>query len=260
MDITVAINDGNEYIYEALKDYARKSSEKIKIMQIIDGKIISVKVSGKREEISLMLALVLSENILLRRSILIIKRINERFSEDEKIEIIVKAIKKVWAGKSSANLAAETFKRIQDYFADNDFINIDGFFDFRMSDISKQLKIYLNEYAREMAIKKEYEEFIATLKYFVSMKAPQMEEVSLCFEENRYKICDENNVEINCFNFFERMGNNIDMEDSDMVLSMLINIAPKRIIVHREDTFPDKLFVINLKRIFERRVKVADKT
>ncbi len=134
--------------------------------------------------------------------------------------------------------------------------------------ITFYLPEYLNEvrFAVEMAYEemrneKEYNEFVRLLRYFVDTQPPRTYEVNLMFDEkNGFTLWDGNGtrIEDNYINGF--FDEDILLEEvnlDDVLISILITIAPRWIIMHNTADMVDTESVLMIKEVFKDRFKVC---
>lgn len=145
--------------------------------------------------------------------------------------------------------------KIQEFLSKNDLIILDGFINFRLKDYIIQLEDSVDFAIDEFLMDKEYREFIKLLRHFVDLQEPKRDLVNVVFADNQIILMDEN------LNFIERDSSldliakeNPDVNMDDIIVSTLINIAPRKITIHGFNG-NDKSEVVNaLYNIFEGRV------
>jgi putative sporulation protein YtxC len=124
---------------------------------------------------------------------------------------------------------------LSDYLDINNQIMLEGFIRFRLKDYFTELKIAVECAIDEFMMEKEYEEFIALLRYFVDIQEPQVDLVHVFQdEESGFKLLDKN-YELIRNEYLE--GFVLDMVDDDLhyedlLISALITVAPKEIKLH----------------------------
>ena len=141
------------------------------------------------------------------------------------------------------------------YFDEYETANIEGLVRFR-------LKRYLSlleqtaEYVREMYLsKKEYDEFVELLKYFVSVQNERAKLLHVVIEEcGVYQLYDihRRNITRQCFSGWfseqERVKANMD----DLLISVLITEAPKRVIIHGVERMENMEFLTTIRTVFDK--------
>lgn len=130
-------------------------------------------------------------------------------------------------------------KQILKYIEDNNTLILKGFVNFRLSDYLDLICDKAQFIAEEYLDKKEYMDFVKLLKYFVSVQTSSCEKADVLMNKNgEYIIFDENNKET----IVADMEVSVELLDevlsiSDVLLSELISLAPKRIVIHKNKTF-----------------------
>lgn len=155
------------------------------------------------------------------------------------------------------NLKSKILQQLTDHLKNNTEINLSGFILFRLKDYLLSLNETIEREVEDFLIDKEYNEFIKLLKYFVDIQESQFDMVHVVFdEETGFKVYDRYNTPLNN-DYIE----NIVMEFSennvnqyDILISALINIAPERIVVHRVSVLNDVDVIKTLKKIFAEKV------
>lgn len=145
--------------------------------------------------------------------------------------------------------------KILEYLESNNIMIIDGFISFRLKDYLSQLEEVVDKAVDEFLIDKEYQEFIKLLKFFVDLQEPKRDIVNLIIKDDKiFLYDDEMNIIENDKNIDLFAQDNPDVSLDDIIVSTLINIAPKRIIIHCF-TGNEKREVVNtLFNIFESKV------
>lgn len=130
-------------------------------------------------------------------------------------------------------------KVIQDdlrrYFKEQNSANVEGLVTFRLPKYRMLLERMAEELFDRYLANREYQEFIALLRYFVSVQSGRPKLVHLFVHEHRmYTIMNEEKEDITakCISDFvppeEVSAENFD----DLLISMLITLAPEKMIVH----------------------------
>jgi len=145
--------------------------------------------------------------------------------------------------------------KIREYLADNNIIMLDGFIDFRLREYMEQLEELVDTAIDEYLIDREYKEFIDLLRYFVDLQEPKRDLVNVVFCNTKIILMDEDSKFIeNDLSLDLLAQENDEVSTDDIVISTLINIAPRKIIIHGF-TGEDKIEVINtIYNIFEGRI------
>ena len=134
-----------------------------------------------------------------------------------------------------------------------DTIILEGFMRFRMKDYlgtwATELSSCVNDYVR----KKEYAEFVEILRLFINVRIPRTRQVHIGVDaEGKYILLDEKLCVLRC----SITGKHINKDDA--LLSVLVNVAPLRIVVHRKELFSDTRILETIKDIFGQRVEFTE--
>ncbi len=157
---------------------------------------------------------------------------------------------------------AKVIKKISEYLANENQINLDGFITFRLKEYIKDLEETIEKAIEDFLMDKEYNEFIKLLKYFVDIQESKIELVHVILDENnRYKLFDENNKLINNDYLKEiatEISNNNYLSYEDILMSSLITMAPKKILIHQNTDFNNIEIIKTITRVFTTKVYICD--
>ena len=123
--------------------------------------------------------------------------------------------------------------KILEYIGSSNTIILDGFVSFRLKDYVEQLEETVDKAIDEYLMDREYREFIKLLRHFVDLQESKQQTVNVVFNNNEFYLFDENSSIIE-----KDLGidiaarENPDLNADDILVSTLINIAPKRIVLH----------------------------
>jgi len=125
--------------------------------------------------------------------------------------------------------------RLMDYISTNRTVNVEGFINFCMQDYLTELKFAVEVAIEELRNQKEYNDFVNLLRYFVDTQAPKIYEVNLMMGANGiFYLWDGQGIKIeeNYINYYldEMLMDEINLDD--VLISILITIAPRKIILH----------------------------
>lgn len=144
-------------------------------------------------------------------------------------------------------------KTLADYLAKHSKLNIEGFLNFRLKEYNAFLNDSLENIAEDYLVEKEYEDFISLLSYFVEAQEPLLYQVHVlpCGEE-RYRLFDENGVEMTNFCLREFLGETAgeQVNYDDFLLSTLISLAPKKIVLHHPASVQSRNVILTIQRVF----------
>lgn len=151
--------------------------------------------------------------------------------------------------------------RIFDYLFSHQKIVLEGFINFCMQDFLTDVRFAVDLACEELRNEKEYNEFVKLLRYFVDTQPPMMIEVNIMTsEDNGFILWDGNGIRI------EEKQIKYYMEDlargeislDDVLVSILITVAPRRIILHKTDKQEDSESVQMIKKVFDSRIIVCE--
>ncbi len=130
-------------------------------------------------------------------------------------------------------------KELLKYMDENNILILKGFVNFRLADYLDLICDKAQFVAEEYLDKKEYMDFVKLLKYFVSVQTSSCEKVDVIVNKNgEYVIFDEENKQT----VVADMEVSVELLDevlsiSDVLISELISLAPKKIIIHKNNNF-----------------------
>lgn len=161
------------------------------------------------------------------------------------------------SGDDTFDPKSEILQQLIDYLKNNTEINLDGFILFRLKDYLLDLNKTIEEVVEDFLINKEYNEFIKLLKYFVDIQESKFDMVHVVFDEEiRFKIYDQHSGLLD--NDYIKnivMGiSEVDIAQDDLLVSALINMAPKQITIHRSFILKDTEVVKTLQKIFPGKI------
>jgi len=152
-------------------------------------------------------------------------------------------------------------RRLFNYLADNNHINLDGFLTFRLKDINIYLSSIIDLALEEYLLKKDKNEFINVLKYFVEMQESKVDLVVVnILKDGSFAMHDQNGNSIENINNEEliKMVIEEEMNYEDYLISTLISICPKKIQIldYLNNEF-SKLTIETIKSIFDDKVTIT---
>ncbi len=148
---------------------------------------------------------------------------------------------------------------VLDYITNNKSIVLDGFVNFRLQSYMKDLDYVVDISVNKFLIEKEYNEFINILKMYVSFTPFNSPLVHLIYHNGESTLLDiDRNVistEDNALN--AKYLSDITFSSNDYALNTLLNLTPKKLIIHLSNGKEDE-FITTLKKIFEDRCEVCN--
>lgn len=153
------------------------------------------------------------------------------------------------------------YRKVEEFLQESDEIIIDGFVNFRLRFIKEEVNEILERMIDEYIIEKEYDEFIKLLRYFVDIQESKYEVLNIFVDLNgEYILKDDslNNITKDLFSDFETFNSNGDTTIDDILLSVIVTCAPKRIVIHSVENCKNKEIIETIKNIFIDRTYFCD--
>lgn len=146
---------------------------------------------------------------------------------------------------------------VYSYICENRTMILSGFVNFRLPDYIKSIDTTVDIAVNKFVLEKEYKEFVELLKLYINSKNPNVEMVHLVYLSKDSILLDENknilSIPDNIFN--AKYLSDISFSSNDYVLNTLIDLLPRKIIVHLIS--PEDDFIKTLKIIFENRINIC---
>lgn len=198
------------------------------------------------------------ENKLLRKYV--IKKYNSESSEEiQKIYMYALNIFK----EKEFIIKQSLYEKVSDYILNEDYINIEGFVNFRMKEFNNYISTIVDLAWEEYFIKKDQDEFINVLKYFVDIQQEKLDLLRIHIkEDNSFILYDKDGNKIDSINDEEIM--NIVIEENlnyeDFLMSNLLTLCPGKIeIVDSLNNNSSKEIIEIIKSIFGEKVNCVNK-
>lgn len=210
------------------------------------------------------IASVLTNTIILFFEEKLLKRILEYnyfyFSLEEKMKIL--NIAKNFLAEDTLSREDNFFAiyySVLDYIKQNKSLVLEGFINFRLQNYMKDLDYVIDISVNKFLIEKEYNEFVDILKMYVSFSPFNSPLVHLIYYNNDSILLDsDKNIIPTDDNIFKaKYLSDISFSSNDYALNTLLNLTPKKLIIHLVDKTEDE-FINTLKLIFEDRVEICN--
>lgn len=161
-------------------------------------------------------------------------------SLEEKEIVLAESVK-----ESRSILPSQSVKReLYDYLMNNKSINLEGFLRFRMQDAMKAFQLCVERVSEELALRAEYIELLSILAAFVSLQQPKIKEVCLIFNaDGSCTLTDDTDSRID-----------YDKCNSDGLVSVLIGLAPEKIIIYDLSCGQSDMLADMILRVFTDKV------
>ena len=142
-------------------------------------------------------------------------------------------------------------------------LNIDGFFRFRMRDFMVYISIISDIAFEEYLIRKDKNQFINTLKFFIESQEQKIDLLIIHIMRNGdFRFYDKYGDEINNKESEEMMSMIMkeDLNLEDCLISVLLSLCPKKVeIIDDLKNETSKEIIENMKIIFEGNVNIVPK-
>lgn len=182
------------------------------------------------------------------------------FRQAERQEIAALARQNFQKGTSCRKLEsvqAIIESRLKVFFtAEGAHLNLEGFINFRLQDYQRELKKAVDGAVESYLAEKEYRELIRMLRYFLEMEEPKIELIHLSVDKKgQFHVTDQHSQQIDPQDWEElTMEEQEEGDYEDLLVSMLVTVAPRRIMVHQNVLPRYPRTVETLRRIFDQRL------
>lgn len=155
------------------------------------------------------------------------------------------------------NRKEKIFSCLVDYISNHKFFILDGFVNFRLFEYNSIIEECVDTAVNKYIIDKEYREFIELLRGYINSQSPRTDTIHVIYSKSEPILMDEKQNIVVYDNQFEhpKYLSDISFSSKDYCLNALLNLLPKKIIIHmlvNEDEF-----VETLKLIFEKRLHIC---
>ena len=158
-----------------------------------------------------------------------------------------------WSGRAN-----KITREIKDFLASERTMNLEGFVRFRLQDYMDDLRGVVEYAVDEFILDRQYQEFIALLKYFVFVQEAKIPMAHLIHKGNYdFVLLDEQLLPIETNQMeglvLEMVEHDLNLED--MIVSTLITVSPAKIRIHTHESGMQVIKTIG--QIFEGRTEVC---
>ena len=149
------------------------------------------------------------------------------------------------------------FSCLYDYILEHKFFILDGFVNFRLFEYNSLLAEVVDTSVNKFVIDKEYKEFIELLRSYINSQKCKSDTIHLIYGSGEPILLDNMqnlimyNNEINQYKYLS----DITFSSKDYCLNALLNLLPKKIIVH--EIVEEDEFIETLKLIFQNRLMIC---
>ncbi len=184
-------------------------------------------------------------------------------NEEEQVEIVDKA-KELLTAKDTAGHQSSRKSRVRDtlvrYLAGEDFVNLDGFLNFRLRSYQRELEDVLDDVVDKHLGARGEREFIRLLQSFLQVLEPKCDLAHLLITgEAQFSILDEQGELLRCDQLETKvsLGDHPQEEYEDVMISALLSIAPRHLIIHAGTFISRPIILETLQQIFQYRVETC---
>jgi len=160
----------------------------------------------------------------------------------------------MWAGHGMAEWNQNIAKAFADVLRKNDKVHIDGVLRFRARNYFRSVDVALNEMVEQFLTDREYEEFVAMLRYMLDAQPASTQVLHVYCADERVWISDAagqlvRDLEVTAAACHVSKGEDVNAED--LAMSILITRSPCQIIIHDfSKAAPWPSFSETLERVF----------
>ena len=149
------------------------------------------------------------------------------------------------------------FECLVDYISEHKFFILDGFVNFRLFEYNSLIEECVDTAVNKYIIDKEYKEFIELLRGYIASQKNRTDVIHVIYSNNEPILMDEGQNILVYDNRFEypKYLSDITFSSKDYCLNALLNLLPKKIIVHL--LVDEDEFVETLKLIFQNRLMIC---
>lgn len=152
-------------------------------------------------------------------------------------------------------------RKIIEFFEYENKLLIDGFITFRLKDYVNELENLIDIAVDEYIADKEYKDFIVLLKYFVDIQEPKVSALHILVDnKGKYTLLNEDRTEITdqYINEFMSEARGGEMNYDDMLMSILITLAPVKIYLYNSERIKNRELLETINRVFSSRIEICD--
>lgn len=143
------------------------------------------------------------------------------------------------------------------YIMENKFFILDGFVNFRLFDYNSLIEECVDAAVNKFIIDKEYKEFIELLRGYIKSQKARTDTIHIIYSNSEPILMDEKQNILVYENQFEhpKYLSDITFSSKDYCLNTLLNLLPKKIIIHL--LVDEDEFIETLRLIFENRLMIC---
>ncbi|MBR5157325.1 MAG: putative sporulation protein YtxC [Clostridia bacterium] len=150
------------------------------------------------------------------------------------------------------------FESLCEYVKSESDMLLEGFVSFRLKEYESLLSKAVHYLAEKSIIEQEYNDFIDLLKYFVNIQTSRPKLVHVVVEsDGSYELISDEKENITK----KAMSDFVDINDlpdninyDDLLISMLITLAPKAVVVHNSKLIKNKELFKTIDLVFDKNM------
>ena len=145
-------------------------------------------------------------------------------------------------------------ENLKGYFSENISGSVEGIVNFRLCNYKKHLSTLADEIVDLYYLNREYDDFIEMLRYFISVQSDRMDRIYIVVnEDGTYTVLDRmrNDITSESVSEIVNIDDTAELAHEDLLLSVLISIAPEKIIVENKEYIKNKQIFETVGKVFE---------
>lgn len=151
--------------------------------------------------------------------------------------------------------------KLIEHIENNSILVVEGFINFCLQDYLSEIKFAVELAVEELKNEKEYNEFVKLLRYFVDTQVPKVFEVNLMMGKNGvFHLWDSDGqkIEEKYIHYYleDMLLNEVNLDD--VLISILITIAPRKIIIHNMGTILSSEPVKMITNVFQEKIVLCN--
>jgi putative sporulation protein YtxC len=155
---------------------------------------------------------------------------------------------------------ADILRALLAYLKESHLLIIDGFVAFRLPGYVEALGRIVQKAVDAFLVEREYREFVRLLRYFVDVQEPRVAEVHVFIKQgDAFEVQDDegNTMDDKYLNELVAELAETEVSHEDLLVSVLITLAPKHITLHCPAERLNEEAVQTVRDVFYRRVRVC---
>ena len=151
------------------------------------------------------------------------------------------------------------FYAVSDYIKSNKSLVLEGFVNFRLQGYIKNLDYIVDLSVNKFITDKEYLEFVNMLKLYISLTPSKASLIHLVYFGNDSILLskDKKVIPLDDEMLSAKYLSDITFSSNDYVLNALLNLIPRKLVIHLTNQSKEDEFINTLKLIFEGRCELC---